>query len=81
MNTLCLRCETRSLPVYQLSDFQLWDITANIGVVCLDQTGLEKLFSNEESLSINAKEMILHLNPVLQMSTGRHGGIDHRVKP
>ncbi len=70
MRTLRLRRETKIIPIHQLSDLQLWDLSAITGVVCIDQTVLKTLLSDEMSLIINTKDLILRLNPALQTSAG-----------
>ncbi len=65
MRTLRLRRETQIIPIHQLSDLQLWDLSAITGVVCIDQMVLKTLLSNEMSLMVNTKGLILRLNPAL----------------
>ena len=61
-----------ALPVHQLSNLLLWHCSAITGGVSINQTVLEGILSNEVSLLVDTKNMILGLDPLLQVSGGRH---------
>ena len=79
MRQLRLRSRIEILPIHQLSNILLGNLFAITGGICLDQTGLERLLTDELSLMIKTLNMILRLNPSLQTRNGRHDWRDYSI--